>query len=133
MKKILLDTNAYSNYLRGNEAVLDALATAHIVYMSVFVLGELYYGFRGGTRERENRHNLRLFTEKPTVTLVEATAETAEIFGEVKDTLKRQGTPIPINDLWIAAQTIETGSVLVTLDQHFKQVPGLRIWDFDLA
>jgi tRNA(fMet)-specific endonuclease VapC len=56
------------------------------------------------------------------------TLETAEIFGEIKDRLRRAGAPIPVNDLWLAAQAVETGSVLVTYDKHFSQVPGLRLW-----
>ncbi|MBT6145371.1 MAG: hypothetical protein HOH74_08080 [Gemmatimonadetes bacterium] len=55
--------------------------------------------------------------------------ESAEIFGQVKDALKRAGTPIPMNDVWISAQAIETGSVVVTYDGHFSKVPGLRLWD----
>ncbi len=53
MKKILLDTNAYSRLLKGERAVLDILSSADIVYMSIFVLGELYTGFKGGTKEIE--------------------------------------------------------------------------------
>lgn len=57
------------------------------------------------------------------------TKETADVFGQVKDALKRAGAPIPMNDVWIAAQAIETGSVLITYDRHFSKVPGLRLWD----
>ncbi len=53
---------------------------------------------------------------------------TAEIFGEIKNFLKKSGTPIPINDVWIASHTVETGSVVITYDNHFKKVPGLRCW-----
>lgn len=128
MKKILLDTNAYTSYLTGDPAVLDALAEAQIIYLSIFVLGELYAGFKGGNREIENHKILRTFIHKPPVNILEANNETAEIFGKVKNGLKTAGTPLPINDVWIAAHAMETGSVIVTYDLHFSKVPGIRLW-----
>lgn len=127
--KILLDTSAYTGLLGGNRAVLEALGAADTVYLSVFVLGELYAGFRGGRKDRENRERLEVFLSRPTVKILHATRETAELFGAVKDTLRRAGTPIPTNDVWIAAHAIETGSRLVSADAHFKQVPGLYLHD----
>ena len=97
--------------------------------MSAIVLGELAAGFRGGNRPRENRAQLARFLEKPTVRSLDVTTETAEVFGQVYNTLKLASTPIPVNDVWIASQAIETGSVVVTLDEHFSRVPGLRLWD----
>ncbi len=129
MKQILLDTNAYSRLLAGNQDVLDVVASAEVVFMSIFVLGELHGGFAGGSKKRENIRLLNRFLEKTTVKILNATWETAEIFGEIKNNLKQSGTPIPINDVWIAAHALETGSVVVTFDEHFKQVPGLRLWE----
>jgi tRNA(fMet)-specific endonuclease VapC len=129
MKKILLDTNAYVRYLRGDERVLSFLAQADTVYMSVFVLGELLAGFRAGGKEKDNRRILERFLLKSTVTVLDGTLETADFFGLVMASLKKAGTPIPINDVWIAAHAQETGSILVTFDEHFTLVPGLRLWD----
>ncbi|MCK4766365.1 MAG: type II toxin-antitoxin system VapC family toxin [Candidatus Aminicenantes bacterium] len=129
MRKIIFDTNAYIRYLNGDTKVLNVLAEAETVFMSIFVLGELYAGFRGSTKEKQNREVLNSFLEKPTVSILEATAETAEVFGEIKDSLKRAGTPLPINDVWIAAHGIESGSVIISFDAHFKKFPGLRLWD----
>jgi tRNA(fMet)-specific endonuclease VapC len=129
MKKILLDTNAYVRFLRGDEKVLGYLAQADTVYMSVFVLGELMAGFRGGAKKKANRRLLERFLLKSTVTVHDATMETADIFGLVMAALRKSGTPIPINDIWIAAHALETGSILVTYDDHFASVPGLRLWD----
>lgn len=129
MRKILLDTNAYSHFLRGNDQVLQALIEAEIVFMSVFVLGELQYGFRQGSKIKQNRENLAKFLSKPSVRVLNGTSETALVFSEIKYSLKNSGSPIPLNDVWIAANTIETGSVLITFDKHFTLVPGLRIWD----
>ncbi|MEK9144396.1 MAG: PIN domain-containing protein, partial [Elusimicrobiota bacterium] len=77
----------------------------------------------------ENEKILREFLAKPTVSPLLLSLETAQVFGEIKDRLKRAGTPIPINDLWLAAQAVETGSVLATYDAHFQRVPGLRLWE----
>ncbi len=129
MKKILLDTNAYANYLRGDEKILTALDKAETIYISIFVLGELHAGFKGGTKEKQNIQLLEKFLQKSKVTVLDATEETAEIFGNIKDQLKRAGTPIPINDVWIASHGIETGAVLITYDTHFTKVPGVRLWD----
>jgi len=112
MKKIVLDTNAYTRLLIGEEDVLDIIGTADTIYMSIFVLGELYAGFAGGRKERENKETLNRFLLKPTTKILNATAETAEVFGKVKQNLKKAGTPLPINDVWIAAHAIETGSTI---------------------
>lgn len=129
MIRIVVDTNAYTRLLAGKEEVLDVIGTAELVYMSIFVLGELYAGFAGGTKERNNKDALDRFLLKPTVKILNATSETAKVFGMVKQGLKKAGTPLPINDVWIAAHTLETGSTLVTYDSHFKNIAALRLWD----
>ncbi len=129
MKKILLDTNAYSAFLKGDEKILNVLSGADTVYMSIIVIGELFTGFKGGIKETKNRDILHKFLDKPTVLILDATLETSEVFALIKNTLKKSGTPIPNNDVWIAAHAMETGSVLITYDEHFKNIPGLRLWD----
>jgi tRNA(fMet)-specific endonuclease VapC len=129
MRKVLLDTNAYTALLAGDEAVLDVLAEAEVVYMSVVVLGELFAGFKGGNRERDNLRQLDEFLRRPPVRTLPVTRGTAEVFGEVKQQLKSGGTPIPQNDVWIAAHAIESGAWLVTYDQHFHKVAGILLWD----
>jgi len=128
MRKILIDTNAFSAYLLGDRHVLEALSGAEIVFLSIFVLGELYAGFKGGLKEKENLDILNRFLAKPTVQVLDASIETAEMFAMIKDTLRKLGKPLPINDVWIAAHTMETASLLVTYDLHFKEIPSLRLW-----
>ncbi len=128
MRTVLLDTNAYTALLAGNEAVLDALAEAETVYVSTIVLGELYAGFKGGRREQENNRLLEAFLRRSTVRTLDVSKETAEIFGTVKNTLKTAGTPIPLNDVWISAHALEAGGWLITFDRHFRRVPGLLLW-----
>lgn len=129
MKKVLLDTNAYSGYLAGDKTVFQAIAEAESVFLSVIVLGELYAGFRGGTKFKFNIEILNKFLLKPTVNVLSVTEETSTVFGQIKNDLKQAGTPIPINDVWLASQAIESGSVLITYDDHFSNVAGLRIFD----
>lgn len=128
MKKILLDTNAYTHLLRGDKEVLEVLGRADTVFMSIFVLGELYAGFKGGDKESENRAQLDTFLSRPTVRVLSATQETSDIFGTIKHRLKKAGTPIPINDVWIAAHATESGSYLITRDTHFANIGGLLHW-----
>lgn len=130
MKNIVLDTNCYAAYRSGDIRVLDALASAETVWMSVIVLGELYAGFKGGTKMLENQQQLDLFLAKPTVRILDAGKVSSEIFGEVKDQLEKASTPLPINDVWIGAHTMETGSVLLSYARHFKAIAGLRYWPY---
>jgi len=129
MNKILLDTNAFTRFLAGDERVLSYLGQAEKVYMSVFVLGELFAGFKARGKERQNKQILERFLLKSTVNVLEASKGTAEIFGFIKEALRKSGNPIPVNDIWIAAHALETGSVLITYDSRFLSIPGLRVWD----
>lgn len=93
----------------------------------MIVLGELYAGFKNGSKELENKKLLELFLGKSTVRIIDVTEETADIFGVIKNILKNAGTPLPINDIWIAAHAMEFGANLLSFDKHFKQIPGLRL------
>ncbi len=130
MRKVLLDTNAYTKYLLGDEKVLGVISQSDVVYMSVFVIAELFFGFKGGAREIKNKELLKKFLNKPSVEIIGATVDTSDIFADIKYKLKKAGTPIPLNDVWIGAHAIETGAVLITYDQHFDKIAGLRLWDY---
>jgi tRNA(fMet)-specific endonuclease VapC len=128
LKRVMLDTNAYSRLVSGDESVLDVLGEAETVYLSIFVLGELFAGFKGGQRERKNREQLKSFMDGASVKLLFATDTTAEIFAGVKDSLKRRGKPLPMNDVWIATHALEAAATLITFDAHFAHVEGLQRW-----
>jgi tRNA(fMet)-specific endonuclease VapC len=129
MNKIFLDTNAYSALLRGSIEVKNALEQANQVFLSTICIGELLAGFRLGSKEKTNRQILQDFLDQPTVSVAPVTRESAEFFAENFAQLKNNGTPLPINDVWIASLTQEHGATLVTYDKHFKKMPGLRLWD----
>ena len=128
MRSVLLDTNAFTALFRGDDVVWKAISTADNVFASVVAIGELESGFRGGSRYAENLEILERFLSKPTVDTLAVTRETGECFGRIKNTLRKKGTPIPINDIWLAAQCVENGAVLVTYDRHFSAIDGLRLW-----
>ena len=129
MTKISLDTNAYSEFMSGNSLVFEYIIEAEEIYLSTVMLGELFAGFKGGKKYSKNREDLKSFMHKDGIKIINVTMETAEIFGEIKSGLTKKGKMIPLNDIWIAAHTIETGSKLITFDSHFKQINGLRIWE----
>jgi tRNA(fMet)-specific endonuclease VapC len=128
VKAVLLDTNAFAALFRGDLEILEVLARAECVYASAIVMGELEAGFRGGSRYVENLALLERFLTRPTVDILPVSRDTGNCFGRVKSALKAKGKPLPINDVWLAAQCLETGAVLLTYDQHFAAVDGLRVW-----
>lgn len=115
--------------MAGNTQVLEYIIEAEEIYLSTVVIGELFAGFYGGRNYEKNYAELKRFLSKEGIKIINVSLETAEIFGELKNSLSKKGKMLPINDIWIAAHTIETGSKLITFDTHFKQIEGLRIWD----
>jgi tRNA(fMet)-specific endonuclease VapC len=124
--RIVLDTSAYSQARRGSGLALAAIASAEVVFLPVTVLGELEAGFRLGSRYRENRRALDELLREPYVHVLHVTPEVAELYGELFASLKRAATPIPVNDIWIAAVTLACGAHLLTFDQDFAHIEGLR-------
>jgi tRNA(fMet)-specific endonuclease VapC len=127
MKTILLDTNAISAFFKGDRHVLACVSSAERVYLSTIVLGELLAGFRIGNQFERNLELLSSFMACSTVEALPVTTETADYYGRLFMELRKKGKPIPVNDLWIVAQTLERGAVLITFDQHFQGLPGLRV------
>ncbi len=123
--RCLLDTNAYSALRRGHLETADRVRRCRRVLLSTVVLGELEYGFRHGSQYEQNRRELEAFLDHPYVRSVPVTPTTAERFGRIATALRRKGHPIPSNDIWIAAQAMETGADLFTFDRHFEAVDGL--------
>lgn len=127
MYRLLLDTNIYVAFKRNHQSVLPLLQQASELYLNITVLGELLAGFRGGTREADNRRELDLFLDSPRVSLLVLDDLSAEYFSLVFNQLKKQGTPVPTNDIWIAASAMQHGLALATLDSHFSHIAGLQM------
>lgn len=122
---ILLDTNAYTAWKLGHEATLLRVQGAENIIFSAVVVGELLFGFRHGSRYEKNHSELQTFLSSPYVSIVPVTMNSADRFGRVAAALRRKGSPIPTNDVWIAAHAMETGAELLTFDAHFESVDGL--------
>jgi predicted nucleic acid-binding protein len=127
MKKILIDTNGYVAFKKGDKDALQIIRKAAIIGFSVIVLGELLAGFSAGNKESTNREELRMFLDSPRVVLLNASETTSEFYAKVFSDLKQKGKPIPTNDLWIAATALENGYAIFTHDHHFKEINGLLI------
>ena len=123
--KVLLDTNAYTALFRGHPGVVARVRRAEQVLISVVVAGELLFGFRNGSRFETNNAELEDFLASPYVTLLPVTMVTADRFGRIAASLRRNGTPLPTNDIWIAAQAMESGADLLSFDGHFAHVDGI--------
>jgi len=127
MRAILVDTNAYTAFMRGEPTIVEVMAHAPQLFVSSTVLGELLAGFAAGTREAKNRAELAQFLNSPRVGVYPVTADTADSYALVYAGLRRKGQPIPSNDLWIAASALEHGAALLSLDAHFTNIDGLRL------
>jgi predicted nucleic acid-binding protein len=127
MRRILVDTNVYSGALAGNPEVVEVLQRASHIGICSISIGELLFGFRGGRREKQNRKELRTFLDSPRVSIYPVDVETAEHYSSCLNQLRERGTPIPTNDIWIAAVALRNGLALYTLDKHFKKIQGLLL------
>ncbi|HKQ67940.1 MAG TPA: type II toxin-antitoxin system VapC family toxin [Polyangiaceae bacterium] len=123
---LVLDTSAYSHLRANHDDVLDRVAAAEVVFVPTVVLGELEAGFRLGRRTQENRVMLQEFLTEPFVSVLEVTVEVARRYGQIFAQLRQAGTPIPVNDIWIAATTIEAASHLLTFDSDFERIAHLE-------
>jgi tRNA(fMet)-specific endonuclease VapC len=130
--KIMLDTNAYVGFKRNVVEIVEFIVGAELILFSPIVLGELMFGFRNGTRFKENMDDLNNFLQHEAVELAQIGDLTSDRYSRIAVQLKRQGTPIPTNDIWIAAQTMEHGVELITSDQHFEKINGLVYSTFPL-
>ncbi len=105
--------------------VIEILEKADEILVPAIVLGELYAGFYSGKKLKQNIAELNLFLGKPGVTVIAIDSDIAERYGIIVRELKDKGTPIPTNDIWIAATALQSGSKFFTKDEHFAQVPGI--------
>jgi tRNA(fMet)-specific endonuclease VapC len=127
---LLPDTNAISALRSGNTEVLSSLNKAQTVLLSTIVLGELRFGYLNGTRIKDNLDFLERFLAKPGVKLFPVDEAAADSYARIRLELKKAGTPIPSNDLWIVSQAMSCGAVLLSADAYFGLVPGLRLQTF---
>lgn len=125
--RVVLDTSAYSRLRGADDTVISLLAAAEVVLVPTVVIGELEAGFRLGTRLADNQARLGEFLREPFVGELPVTRDVASRYGQLFAELRKAGTPVPVNDVWIAATTLDAGAHLITFDRDFERFPSLSL------
>jgi len=123
--KCLLDTNIVIALFANETAVKDNLAKTEEVFVPSVVIGELCYGAHKSTRAKENLTRIDDFASSSLV--LGCDAETARVYGEIKNILRLKGRPLPENDIWIAAIAVQHNLILVSRDAHFSEIENLEV------
>ncbi len=127
--RLLLDTSAYSAFMRGDAGIKIVLQQAAEICVNPVILGELLAGFGRGKHRRKNRQELRAFLASPRVNVLQVDEATAERYAVILNSLWKAGTPIPTNDVWIAASAMQHGLQILTADAHFRKVGQVIVVD----
>lgn len=122
MSRLLLDTSAYSAFIKGEPEAVAAVHAADALILNPIVMAELLAGFGGGRRRAENESGLDKFLSGPRSIVVDIDQETAARYALILNSLRAAGTPIPTNDIWIAASAMQHGLELLTADDHFLKI-----------
>lgn len=122
MSTYCLDTSAYSHFRRGNKEVVAILDRAELVGVPAVALGELRTGFLLGARRQRNEADLDAFLASPVVEVLPVDSETSRHYAEIVGELRKAGTPVPTNDIWIAATAARNGAAVLTCDEHFERI-----------
>lgn len=120
---IALDTNAYSDFMRGEPARVQIIRTARHIQLPLMVLGELRAGFAAGNQKSTNAANLQRFLHSPRVSILLPDEQTTHYYAQLYLQLRKKGAAIPTNDLWIVALVLQHNLVLCTSDAHFQHLP----------
>ena len=123
--RVALDTNRYTDLCRGDASVVKTVELADEVWLPFIVLGELRAGFAVGSQGPPNEAVLRRFLMKKGVGVLYADEQTTYHYATVYRQLRRQGTPIPTNDMWTAALVLQHSLSLYDRDAHFDSLPQL--------
>ena len=127
MMPLLLDTNVLIKFLRGDKKIAKVVSTYEQILVPTVVIGEYRAGVAVETAVGHQQLSaLEMFLDSTAVKIVGVTEDVANAYARVFRVLKANGTPIPQNDLWIAACAITKGAVVYSLDTHFSNVPLLE-------
>jgi tRNA(fMet)-specific endonuclease VapC len=118
-----LDTSAYSRFKLGEPAVSELIDSAFYVCLPSIAVGELLAGFRLGAHERRNTTELWDFLADPAADVLDVDVQVAERYSQIYGDLRERGTPVPTNDMWIAATASANGMAVLTFDGHFNAMP----------
>lgn len=124
--RVLLDTNRYRDFAEGDRQVLGVMRRCDRVFLSFVSVAELRSGFALGGKSMENERNLGLFLQKESVGVLYPDDQTTHHYARIFRQLRKQGTPIPTNDIWIAALVAQHDVALYSRDAHFEHLPQLQ-------
>ena len=133
MSSYCLDTSAYSNFRRGHEELVSLIDQADWIGVSTVTMGELRTGFLLGSRHQRNESELDEFLANPVVEVLQVDAEASRHYAEIVADLRRAGTPLPTNDIWIAATAARHGAAVLTCDEHFERIARVGTVLFDAS
>lgn len=128
MKRVLIDTNIYIEAMFGNPEIVQKLQKVDIIGLSAISIGELLAGFKIRKKPSEQIYQFEEFLDSPRVELYSVTYSTADFYSEIYLKLRKAGTPIPTNDIWIAATALEHGFRIFTLDKYFQTIAGITFY-----
>lgn len=131
MSAYCLDTSAYSNFRRGHEDLVTLIDRADWIGIPTVTMGELRTGFLLGSRRDRNESELDEFLANPIVEVLGVDAEASRHYAEIVADLRRAGTPLPTNDIWIAATAARYGATVLTCDDHFERIARVGAFLFD--
>ncbi len=123
--RVALDTNRYVDLCKGVDETVALLEEAETIMLPFVVLGELRSGFAHGRRQAENERTLRRFLLKEGVRVLFADDQTTHHYAAVFRQLRKQGTPIPRNDMWLSALVLQHNLALHARDKHFDHLPQI--------
>jgi tRNA(fMet)-specific endonuclease VapC len=128
--RLLLDSSAYIAFKKRHPEVIEILPRAELIFVSPIVLGELRAGFLQGSKQDRNERELGLFLESPRVRVLVLDEETSGRYAAIRVALKKTGTPVAANDLWIAASAMQYGLPVLTSDRDFQKIPQIMVRHF---
>jgi tRNA(fMet)-specific endonuclease VapC len=123
--RVAIDTNRYVDLRKGIAETVELLETAETIVIPFIVIAELRAGFVQSRRQTENERTLRQLLAKDGVEVVFADDQTTHHYAAVFRQLRKQGTPIPTNDMWIAALVLQHNLALHARDKHFDHLGQL--------